>query len=132
MIDRTDDYSSITNVLQAYFDGLYHADSNQLEKVFHIDARYVNTVTGEYINFSRCEYFAVVDQRQAPASTNEIRNEEILAIEFGGANMAFARVKMLMMKREYSDFLTLIFTEERWQIICKVFDYQHQTNSHVL
>jgi len=126
-MERRDDIDGIVSVLQTYFNGLYHADSQQLALVFHADARYVNTAKDDYVNYSRSEYFEVVDRRQSPASKNELRADKIMSIAFGGENMAFAQVQMSMMGRDYTDFLTLILAQGRWQIIAKVFDYKPQT-----
>lgn len=124
MRNPASDFTAVTDLLHVYFDGLYYADSQRLAQVLHQDARYINTVDGNYINHSRNAYFAVVDQRQSPASNKEIRSDEILAVEFGGPNLAFAKVRLVMMGRLYTDFLTLFFGEGQWWIISKVFAYK--------
>ena len=116
-------YEDIVSVMQSYFDGLYHADSKILANVFHPDARYVNTVVGDYMNFSRLEYLDIIDQRTPPASSGELRNDQILSIVFGGLHMAFVMAEMTMMGRKYIDFLTLTFDENSWRIMSKVFTY---------
>jgi hypothetical protein len=110
-------------VMEAYFDGLYHADPSRLAGVFHGDARYVNAADGDYMNHSIPDYFTIVDKRTPPADNNEVRRDEIVSIEFGGTNMAFVKATMTMLGRDYLDFLTLIRDEGRWQIISKVFSY---------
>lgn len=113
----------VGGILQTYFDGLYHADSKILADIFHPDARYVNTVKGDYMNYSISEYFKIVDQRKSPASQGEPRNDRIQSIEFGGQRMAFAQTKMTMMGRDYLDFLTLTFDGSGWRIMSKIFTY---------
>lgn len=117
------DLTAIAEVLEGYFDGLFHADSTRLARVFHPDARYVNTVEGDYMNYSMAEYFAIVDKRQSPASQGHARQDQILSIEFGSPHMAFAKVTMTMMGRDYLDFLTLSRDSNGWRIITKVFTY---------
>lgn len=125
-MNRPSDLAAIADVLGIYFDGLYYADSARLADVFHPEARYVNTVVGDYKNLSVADYLDIIDQRIAPATHKENRTDEIVSIEFGGPAMAFSKVKMSMMGRNYSDFLTFIKTENNWQIIAKVFDYRLQ------
>lgn len=119
-------YQNIVEIMKIYFDGLYHAESKILANVFHPDARYVNTVDGDYMNYSRREYFDIIEQRTSPASQGELCNDQILSIEFGGSHMAFVRAEMTMMGRQYIDFLTLTFDQNGWRIMSKVFTYSPQ------
>jgi len=118
--------SDIEAVLETYFEGLYYADSKKLAEVFHRDARYVNTVEGDYMNFSSQEYFDIVDHRVAPASSAEARADRIISIEIASARMAFAKVSMTMLGRNYLDFLTFVRDGNEWRIMSKVFTYSLQ------
>jgi len=115
--------SDVVDVLEVYFEGLHHADSKKLAKVFHRDARYVNTVEGDYMNYSIPEYFDIVDSRESPASSGEARAERIISVEFGGSRMAFVKASMTMMGRDYLDFLTFTRDHDGWRIMSKVFSY---------
>ena len=119
-------FAEVTEVLQGYFDGLYHADTKQLANVFHPDARYVNMIDGDYMNKSLAEYFKMVDGRTPPASKGYPRKDRIFSIEFGGSKMAFVRASMTMMDREYLDFLTLSHDQNGWRIMTKIFTYVPQ------
>ncbi len=121
------DFAAVVGVLDTYFEGLYHADSKKLAKVFHPDARYVNSVEGDYMNYSLTEYFDIVDGRLSPANSGELRADRVISIEFGGPRMAFAKVALTMLSREYLDFLTLTVEKNRWQIMSKVFSYTTKT-----
>ena len=120
----TQTIDQIMVVLTHYFDGLYHADENILAPLFHREARYINTVTGDYMNYSLDDYLDIVKQRQSPASKGHKRNDNIISIEFDGANMSFVKLSMTMLGRTYLDYLTLIFTDNHWQIVSKVFSYK--------
>ena len=116
-------FAEVTEVLQGYFDGLHHADTKRLAKVFHPDARYVNMIDGDYMNKSLMEYFEMVDARTPPDSKGQLREDRIFSIEFGGTKMAFVRASMTMMDREYLDFLTLTHDHNGWRIMTKIFTY---------
>ena len=45
-------FADVADIMTGYFDGLYHADTKRLAKVFHPDARYVNMIEGDYMNKS--------------------------------------------------------------------------------
>lgn len=121
------EYADILNILEGYFDGLYHADTKKLRLVFHPDARYVNMIADDYMNKSLSEYFEIVDRRTPPASKGEPRADRIFSIEFGGSQMAFVRASMTMMGREYLDFLTLTHDQLGWRIMTKIFTYIAKT-----
>ena len=122
-VNDAESFRAILTLLGNYFEGLYQADSALLATLFHPKAQYVNTVSDDYRVLTLAEYKTVLDQRVAPASTGEQRNERIVSIEIGDKNLAFVRAEMTMMGRLYTDFLTLIFYEEQWLIISKVFHY---------
>lgn len=117
-------FDPIIKIVETYFDGLYHSDANTLERLFHADARYVNAVTGEYMNYSIPEYLLIVRERTSPACLGQSRNDNIISIEFDGENMCFAKLSMTMLGRKYLDYLTLILSDNRWQIVSKVFSYK--------
>ncbi len=116
-------YADVSRVLETYFDGLHHANSEVLATVFHPDARYVNATEGDYMNYTMPEYFRVVDGRTSPASENEDRVDRILSIAFGGPNMAVVTASMSMLGRDYMDNLTFIHDGAGWRIVSKVFSY---------
>ncbi|USG62038.1 nuclear transport factor 2 family protein [Sneathiella marina] len=122
-MDNSNAFAEVTEIMQGYFDGLYHADTVQLATVFHPDARYVNMIEGDYMNKSLAEYFEMVDRRTSPASKGEPRDDRIFSIEFGGSRMAFVRASMTMMLCEYLDFLTLTRDHNGWRIMTKIFTY---------
>lgn len=117
-------YEQIITVLEAYFEGLYQADSDILRPLFHDDARYVNTVAGDYKNYSMIEYLTVVRDRTSPATLGQLREDHIISVEFDGENMGFAKLSMTMLGRKYLDYLTLMYSDNRWQIVSKVFSYK--------
>jgi 4-oxalocrotonate tautomerase len=116
-------YQALTAVLSDYFDGLYHSDTKRLARVFHPEARYVCATGGELLHLGMAEYFPIVDKRPAPASRNEPRADEIVSIEFAGPVTAFARVNCAIGERYFTDLLTFVLIDDRWQIIAKVFHY---------
>ncbi len=116
-------FAAVATVLGRYFDGLYHSDTALLRSVFHPRAHYVSATEGTLVHLGMDEYFPIVDRRPSPASRNEARADRIVAIEFAGPVTAFARVECAIGAKFFSDLLTLVFVEDRWQIISKVFHF---------
>jgi 4-oxalocrotonate tautomerase len=116
-------FAEIAEALNIYFDGLYHCDSKILAKVFHPEAHYFTATEGKLLHYDMGQYFPVVDQRVSPASKNEPRADRIISIEFAGPVTAFARVECAIRPRFFTDLLTFVRLEGRWQIVAKVFHF---------
>jgi hypothetical protein len=116
-------YPDVADVLSMYFDGLYHSDTTRLRNVFHPRAQYVCATEGTLTHRTMEDYFRVVDQRPSPASRGEGRTDSIVSIEFAGPVTAFARAHCAIGSKYFTDLLTLIHIDGRWQIISKVFHF---------
>src|SRR3989344_6089183 len=97
-------FDAVAAVLQEYFDGLCHSDTQRLRRVFHPQAVYACATAEPAVILRMEEYFPIVDQRPSPASRGETVQERILS-------------------KPFTDLLTLIHVDGRWQIIAKVFHY---------
>ena len=114
-------YAELIVVLNQYFDALYHCDVNLLQTVFHPKAIYATADEEPLLYRTMDDYVPVVAARQSPASRGEVRRDHIDAIELAGENTASARVRCSIGERDFVDFLTLVRTNQRWQIMAKVF-----------
>ena len=119
----TTELQAITELLATYFDGLAHSDTQRLGRVFHPAARYVTATAEPLVTWSMEEYFPVVDARPAPADRDEARADRIISVEMAGPVTALARVECRIAPRSFTDLLTLVKVDGRWQIISKVFHY---------
>jgi hypothetical protein len=117
-------FREVTEALQTYFDGLYECSSKILAQVFHPEAHYFSATEGKLLHLDMGQYFPIVDQRTSPASKREERADKIISIEFAGPVTAFARVQCAIRPKFFTDFLTLVFIENRWQIVSKVFHFE--------
>lgn len=114
-------FADIEVVLRDYFDALYFCDVAKLGRVFHPQAIYATADETPLLHRNMVEYFPVVAARQSPASRGEKRKDHIDQIEVAGENTAMARVRCSIGARDFVDFLTLVRSEGRWQIMAKVF-----------
>jgi Putative lumazine-binding len=119
-----DRFTEVATALKPYFDGLYESDTRKLAQIFHPRAVYACATTGELLRLDMDEYFKVVDKRPSPASRNEVRRDAIVSIQFAGPVTAFVHLNCAIGPRYFTDFLTLVRLDGRWQIIAKVFHYE--------
>jgi hypothetical protein len=115
------DFVAVTDMLETYFDGLYHADTNRLAIVFHPKAIYATADETPLLHRTMDEYFPVVAKRVSPASRDEPRRDVIESIEFAGESTAFARVRCSIGTKDFVDFLTIVRTDGAWSIMAKIF-----------
>jgi len=118
------EYVAVTKVISNYFYGLYNSDTSMLKNVFHSRSSYVCATDGNLLHLNMDEYFPMVDKRPSPASRGEKRRDRILSVQFAGPVTANARVECSIKKKLFTDFLTLVFVDKKWQIISKVFHYE--------
>jgi hypothetical protein len=117
-------FADVAKALEPYFDGLYESNTRKLAQIFHPKAMYATATSGELLRLDMEEYFKVVDKRPSPASRNEPRRDAIASVEFAGPVTALVRLHCAIGPRYFTDLLTLIHLDGRWQIIAKVFHYE--------
>lgn len=117
-------FTEVCAVLADYFEGLYRSDTTLLRRAFHPRAIYACASEGPLLRLDMEEYFAIVDRRPSPASRGDARADRILSIEFIGPVTALARVECEILPKRFSDVLTLVLADGRWQIIAKVFHFE--------
>ena len=117
----TSPFAAVAAVLEVYFDGLHHSDTDRLRQIFHPEAVYASASDGALLYRTMAEYFPIVDARPSPASRGEARRDRIRSISFAGSVTALATVNCAIGDRYFTDFLSLVRLDGRWRIIAKVF-----------
>jgi len=118
------DDHAIEALIQDYLDGLYHCDTRLLAQVFHPQALYA-TAAGEAPLFMTMQvYFPVVEQRDPPSRKGEPREERILSIHRFGDVTALVTLECSFFGKHYTDILSLLKIDQRWQIVSKVFHFE--------
>ncbi len=131
--ERDPRYGEVVSTLATYFDGLYHSDTGRLGRVFHPLAVYATASEaasgGDLVHLTMAQYFPMVDARPAPAGRGEARRDRIVSLEFAGPVTALARVECAIGAKFFTDLLSLIYVDGRWQIIAKVFHFDIEEES---
>ncbi|OCP07121.1 MULTISPECIES: nuclear transport factor 2 family protein [unclassified Ensifer] len=122
-------FAAVIEVLQLYFDGLHRSDTSILRQVFHPKALYATATDGTLLELDMERYFPIVDKRPSPASRGEGLAEKIVSIEFAGPVTALAKVQCAIGEKAFTDLLSLVFVDGRWQVIAKVFHYDIQPSN---
>ena len=120
-VDSAAALDEVHALLGRYFDGLFRSDADLLATAFHPDAVYATATDGMLTRLSMPEYLPIVAARRSPAERGEERTDAIESITFAGPGTALARVRCSIGPRRFTDLLSLVRVEGRWQIVSKVF-----------
>ena len=115
--------AAIGDTVQRYLDGLHRSDTTLLAGVFHPQAIYATATDGALTRLTMDEYLPIVAARESPASRHEPRRDRVESIELAGPVTALARVRCAIGPKHFTDLLTLLKVDDRWQIIAKVFHH---------
>ena len=116
------DVAEIEKVLQVYFDGLYEGDTKKLGQAFHPAAHlYSAGSDGKAADLPRADWFKSVESRPSGKAKGSERRDRIVSIDFSGPDTAFAKVECQLPPRYFTDYLTLLKADGRWQVISKAF-----------
>ena len=116
------DVAEIEKVLQTYFDGLYEGDTGKLAAAFHPASHlYAPGPDGKAADMPRADWFKMVEGRPSAKSKGSPRADRIVSIDFSGPATAFAKVECQIPPRYFTDYLTLLKADGRWQVISKTY-----------
>ncbi len=116
-------FAEVSELIGRYLDGLYRSDSELLATVFHPAAAYVTATDEPLTHLSMTDYLPMVAARESPESRGEERTGTIVSIEFAGPVTAVARVQCSIGPKQFTDLLSIVRVDARWQIIAKVFHF---------
>jgi len=117
-----DDVRSIEGVIQTYLDGLYESDAAKIANAFHPTSA-LTSVSGEgaLVITPRDLWLEKVRARPSPKQQGLPRHDEVLSIDLVGPTMAYVKLKCAIPPRFFTDQLSLLKIDGRWQIAQKVF-----------
>lgn len=114
-----EDIKAIEGVIQTYLDGLFESDADKLAGVFHPTCALTGITDGELVITPRDKWLAAV--RTRPSQKGQPRHDHVLAVDLVGPTMAYVKVKCAIPPRFFTDQLSLLKIDGRWQIAQKVF-----------
>lgn len=117
----SNDLALIETAVQTYLDGLYEGDAEKLAAVFHPTSALTHCVDGELRILPRAEWLDAVRSRPSPKASGLARHDHILAIDLVGPGMAHVKLKCAIPPRHFTDILSLLKVDGRWQVAQKVF-----------
>jgi hypothetical protein len=115
------DRDAIEAVVRTYLDGLYEGDADKLARAFHPTSALTQWWEGELKIVPRDTWLDAVRNRPSPRAQGLARSDEILSTEQHGPEMAVVTLRCAIPPRFFTDALSLLKIDGRWQVAQKVF-----------
>jgi hypothetical protein len=115
------DRTEIEAVVQTYLDGLYEGDVAKLAAAFHPTSSLTYEENGVLTPLPRDRWLEAVRERPSPKARGLPRHDRILQIDQASPTAAFVKLECAIPPRYFTDYLSLLKVEGRWQVAQKVF-----------
>ena len=115
--------AALEQAIHTYLDGLYEGDPKKLAEVFHPQSHLYSATEGKVLDLPAPEWFEMVSKRPSPKSKGQARADRILSIDFNGPAHAFVKLNCAVPPRFFTDYLTFVKLDGRWQVIAKAYHY---------
>jgi len=113
--------AEIEAVAKTYLDGLYEGDVEKLARVFHPTSALTYEQNGALTPMPRDEWLEAVRNRPSAKARGLERHDEILEIDQAGPTTAFVKLKCAIPPRFFTDYLSLLKLDGRWQVAQKIY-----------
>jgi hypothetical protein len=117
----SEDTVQIETAVKTYLDGLHEGDAEKLASVFHPTSRLTYEEGGKLTVLPRDQWLEVVRSRPSPKARGLSRHDEILQIDQASPTMAFVKLRCAIPPRFFTDYLSLLKIDGKWQVAQKVF-----------
>ena len=117
----SDDAKDIEAAVQTYLDGLYDGDADKLASVFHPTSALTWEENGVLTPLPRDQWLEAVRSRPSAKARGLARHDEILQVDQASPTMAFVKLKCAIPPRFFTDYLSFLKVDGKWQIAQKVF-----------
>jgi hypothetical protein len=115
------DIRALEAAVQSYLDGLYEGDADKLAGVFHPTSSLTYEENGALTPILRDEWLKAVRERPSGKARGLPRHDHVLQIDLATPTMAFVKLKCALPPLYFTDYLSFLKIEGKWQVAQKVF-----------
>jgi len=112
--------SDLFNSVNTYFDAIYHCDVELLDKVFHQTSSLFDVDEGSLLVDPIASFRNDVANRPSPASKNQVREEEIIMVDWLSKDCATVKLRLRAHNNIFVDHLCFVKDSDGWCIVSKV------------
>jgi len=111
--------------IQVYFDSLYYCDTERLNAIFHKSASLFDSDNGEIFVETITSFSQDVGGRVSPASKQQVREDEILMIDWLSPINATVKIRLRAHANVFVDHLGFVKGEDGWKIVSKIWHLEN-------
>ena len=119
--------AELLDAVQCYFQLMYDCDVLKFDDVFHPSAALTGLRDDAINEWSAAHYRDVLSKRESPKSLGADRHEEVLLVDFASPNQALVKVRVLINKTIFVDYLTYLKTGDGWRVAFKAYHVEKAT-----
>jgi hypothetical protein len=120
-MNRNREIALIEKAITTYLDALHEGDADGLASVFHETSALTQWHEGELKITPRDVWLDAVRKRASPKANGLSRHDHILSIDLVGPEMAHVKLACAIPPRFFTDLLSFLKIDGRWQVAQKVF-----------
>ena len=127
---ETDVYSEVLDVIENYIEGCATLSAERIRSVFHTDAQLFGRFAGKTVVFPIEAWIDRVTGNPQPAADAKVTPPPakgpawtVDSVDFD-ENIARAVVVSRFLDVRYTDYMTLLQTDDGWKIVNKTFTYE--------
>lgn len=117
----SENHGEIAAALDVYFQGFYEGDVDKLKQIFHPACHLYSAPKGELVDSDMDAVYGRVGNRTKPSERGDPQEHAVITIDQSAPDCAFAKVMLALGENRFTDYLTLLKLDGRWQIVGKTF-----------
>jgi len=119
-VTDTNSTQALIDAVQIYFDSLYYCDTEKLNSVFHKSSSLFDADNDDIFVESIASFSRDVGGRVSPASKNQVREDEILSIDWLSPASAVVKIRLRAHQNVFVDHLGYLLGNNGWKIVSKI------------
>ena len=119
--------SELIDAVQIYFDALYYCDTDKLNSVFHESSSLFDADDGRLFVEPIASFAQDVATRISPASKGQLREDEILMVDWLSPLSAMVKVRLRAHQNIFVDHLGFVKGEAGWKIVSKIWHLERES-----
>lgn len=112
---------ALRQATQTYLDGLYEGDAEKIASVFLPSSALTQVFENDLKITPRDTWLDAVRNRPTPKAQGLSRHDHVLTIDWISDTLAHVKVKCALPPRFFTDALSFVKLDGRWQVAQKVF-----------
>ena len=115
--------STVDQVIQLYFDGLYEGNADKLGEAFHPTADLRWLEKGELQVLTVPDWLDRVRKRPSAKAEGKPREDFVVTMDRSDDTTAFVKVRCQLPPRYFTDYLVALKLNDGWRIVSKTYRY---------